>query len=93
MLTRGRCFQSISSDGQSRLMKPPGSGNRKARVAGKLEIRVRSLEKHSQEGPVEPQISPLRCASVEMTKGRAVPPATVVAEQAVFHHLGWAESP
>ena len=31
-----------------------------------------------------PQISPLRCAPVEMTKGRAVPPSTVVVEQEPF---------
>ena len=31
-----------------------------------------------------PQISPLRCAPVEMTKGRAALPATVVAEQDPF---------
>src|ERR1700679_994001 len=31
-----------------------------------------------------PQISPLRCAPVEMTKGRGVLPATVVAEQDPF---------
>ena len=40
-----------------------------------------AVEKHFQEGTVEPQISPLRCASVEMTKGRAVLRGTVVAEQ------------
>jgi hypothetical protein len=40
-----------------------------------------SVEKHFQEGTVEPQISPLRCAPVEMTKGRAVLPGRVVAEQ------------
>jgi hypothetical protein len=28
--------------------------------------------KHFHEGSAEPQISPLRCAPVEMTKGRAV---------------------
>jgi hypothetical protein len=44
----------------------------------------RSVEKHFQGGAAEPQISPLRCASVEMTKGRAVPPSTVVAEQEPF---------
>jgi hypothetical protein len=47
----------------------------------KWEIRVRSLKKHFQETIAKPQISPLRCAPVEMTKGRAVLPATVVAEQ------------
>ena len=31
-----------------------------------------------------PQISPLRCAPVEMTKGKAVPPSTVVVEQEPF---------
>ena len=35
-------------------------------------------------GPLTPQISPLRCAPVEMTKGRAALPATVVAEQDPF---------
>ena len=33
------------------------------------------------EGPLTPQISPLRCAPVEMTKGSAALPATAVAEQ------------
>jgi hypothetical protein len=45
---------------------------------------ARSVEKHFQERTAEPQISPLRCAPVEMTKGRAVLPATVVAEQDAF---------
>ena len=40
----------------------------------KEEIRVRSVEKHSQEGTAEPQISPLRCASVEMSCGDRVSP-------------------
>ena len=39
-----------------------------------------SVEKHFQERTVEPQISPLRCAPVEMTKGRMVLPGTIVAE-------------
>jgi hypothetical protein len=43
-----------------------------------------SVEKHSQETTAEPQISPLRCAPVEMTKGRAALPETVVAEQDPF---------
>ena len=34
--------------------------------------------------PLTPQISPLRCAPVEMTKGRAALPTTVVAEQDPF---------
>ena len=38
----------------------------------------------SKKEPLTPQISPLRCASVEMTKGRAALPATVVAEQDRF---------
>jgi hypothetical protein len=38
------------------------------------EIRVRSLEKHSQEGSAELQIPPLRYAPVGMTKGRVAPP-------------------
>src|ERR1700735_4430619 len=37
-----------------------------------------------REGPLTPQISPLRCAPVEMTKGRAPLPTTVVAEQDPF---------
>ena len=39
-----------------------------------------------REGPLTPQISPLRSfgAPVEMTKGRAALPATVVAEQDPF---------
>jgi hypothetical protein len=53
-------------------------------VAGsaKSEIRVRSVEKHSQERTAGPQISPLRSfgAPVEMTKGRAALPLSVVAD-------------
>ena len=53
-----------------------------------------SVEKHFQEGTAEPQISPLRCASVEMTKGRAVLPGESCCwTGAVFHHLGWARRP
>jgi hypothetical protein len=53
-----------------------------------------SVEKRFQEGAAAPQISPLRFAPVEMTKGRAVLPGTVVAEQEpFFHHLGRAEGP
>src|ERR1700734_1001825 len=37
-----------------------------------------------QENPLTPQISPLRCAPVEMTKGRAALPLSVVAEQDPF---------
>jgi len=54
------------------------------RGSGFSNPRERSVEKHSQERTAEPQISPLRCASVEMTKGRAVLPSTVVAEQEPF---------
>jgi hypothetical protein len=43
-----------------------------------------SVEKHFQVGTAEPQISPLRCASVEMTKGRGTLPGRVVAEQEPF---------
>jgi hypothetical protein len=43
-----------------------------------------SAGKHFQEGSAEPQISPLRCATVEMTKGRAALRGTVVAEQEPF---------
>jgi hypothetical protein len=39
-----------------------------------------SGEKHFQERAADPQISPLRGASVEMTKGKAVLPGRVVAE-------------
>ena len=38
----------------------------------------------SKKGPLTPQISPLRCAPVEMTKGRAALLTTVVAEQDPF---------
>ena len=43
-----------------------------------------------KEGPLTPQISPLRSfgAPVEMTKGRAALPGSVVAEQ-----KPWAEGP
>src|SRR5580698_9813244 len=36
------------------------------------------------QGKTRPQISPLRCAPVEMTKGRAALPLSVVAEQDPF---------
>src|ERR1700722_9142004 len=35
----------------------------------------------TRKAPLTPQISPLRCAPVEMTKGTAALPAAVVAEQ------------
>jgi hypothetical protein len=34
--------------------------------------------------PLNPQVSPLRCAPVEMTRGRVVPPWTVAAEHKSF---------
>src|ERR1700735_1843815 len=46
------------------------------------------IGKISREGPLTPQIPPLRCAPVEMTKGRAALPATVVAGKAFFNTLG-----
>jgi hypothetical protein len=49
-----------------------------------LSTTLRSLEKHFQETTAKPQISPPRCAPVEMTKGRAALPETVVAEQDPF---------
>src|ERR1700685_4558756 len=42
------------------------------------------VEKHFQSRSAAPQISPLRCAPVEMTKGRAALPASVVTEQDPF---------
>jgi hypothetical protein len=39
------------------------------------------VEKHFQERTVEPQISPLRCAPVEMTKGRLSWPGAEVREE------------
>jgi hypothetical protein len=51
-------------------------------------------EKHFQERAAEPQISPLRCASVEMTKGRSVLPRNSgCGTGAVLHHLGWSTRP
>jgi hypothetical protein len=42
----------------------------------------------------KPQVAPLRCAPVEMAKGRAVLPGTVVAEQAPFFiNLGESAGP
>jgi hypothetical protein len=38
----------------------------------------------SKGSPLTPQISPLRCAPVEMTKGRAALPGTMVAERSQF---------
>jgi hypothetical protein len=43
-----------------------------------------SVEKHFQERTAGPQISPLRFAPVEMTKGKAALPLSVVAEQSLF---------
>ena len=56
------------------------SGNGPSATTADPSTSLRSVEKHFQEGTAEPQISPLRCASVEMTKGRAVLPVRVVAE-------------
>src|SRR5580658_3436326 len=42
------------------------------------------VEEHFQARIAGPQISPLRCAPVEMTKGRAALPLSVVAEQKLF---------
>src|ERR1700679_3482332 len=47
-------------------------------------LRFAPVEKHFQERTAGPQISPLRYAPVEMTKGRAVLPARVVAERLGF---------
>jgi hypothetical protein len=41
-------------------------------------------EKHFHERTAKPQISPLRCAPVEMTKGRAVLPGSAVAKWEPF---------
>src|ERR1700678_1648624 len=51
-----------------------------------LSTALRSVDKHSQRRTAGPQISPLRSfgAPVEMTKGRAVLPLSVVAEQNPF---------
>src|SRR5580698_9799254 len=48
------------------------------------QMRFAGVKSVSRIGPLTPQISPLRCAPVEMTKGRAALPATVVAEQDPF---------
>ena len=53
-------------------------------VAEQVPFFITSAEKHSKKGPLTQQISPLRCAPVEMTKGRAALPATVVAELEPF---------
>ena len=45
---------------------------------------ITSVETFPRKGPLTPQISPLRCAPVEMTKGRAALPLSVVAEQKLF---------
>src|ERR1700721_835866 len=45
------------------------------------QMRFAGVKSVSRIGPLTPQISPLRCAPVEMTKGRAALPATVVAEK------------
>ena len=51
---------------------------------GGLTAHDSSVEKHFHEETAEPRISPLRFASVEMTKGRVVLPGRVVAEQKLF---------
>jgi hypothetical protein len=43
-----------------------------------------ALSKTFQRRGIHTEISPLRCASVEMTKGRSVLPGRVVAEQKPF---------
>ncbi len=58
--------------------------NQSRRERGTADFFVTLCRKHFQERAAEPQISPLRCASVEMTKGRVVLPSTVVAEQEQF---------
>ena len=63
-------------------MRPVGKHSREGTAdTADLSTTLRSVEKHSQEGTAGPQISPLRCAPVEMTKGRAALPLSVVAEQ------------
>jgi hypothetical protein len=59
-------------------------------VTADLSTKLRSVENISREGPLTPQISPLRSfgAPVEMTKERAALPATVVAGKAFFITLG-----
>jgi hypothetical protein len=52
-----------------------------AGIEPKCVSQCRGTRAHGQE---KPQISPLRCASVEMTKGRAALPGRVVAEQTPF---------
>src|SRR5580658_1616256 len=53
------------------------------RPEGPLLLRSKNI---SRKGPLTPQISPLRSfgAPVEMTKGRAALPLSVVAEQKLF---------
>jgi hypothetical protein len=46
-----------------------------------------------EERTAEPQIFPLRCAPVEMTKGRAVLPGTIVAEQDFSTEGSWTCGP
>jgi hypothetical protein len=48
---------------------------------------IPSVEKHFHERTAEPQISPLRSAPVEMTKGRAVLPGTAVEDKGLFPGL------
>jgi hypothetical protein len=57
-------------------------------VTADLSTALRSVENIPRKGPLKPQISPLRCTSVEMTKGRAALPATAVAGKVFFITLG-----
>jgi hypothetical protein len=47
------------------------------------------LSKTYPRKSIHTEISPLRCASVEMTKGRAALPERVVAEQVAVFHRPW----
>jgi hypothetical protein len=56
--------------------------------------RFIALASPPREGPLTPQISPLRSfgAPVEMKKGRTALPTTVVAEQDPFHRLDFSRT-
>src|SRR6202046_2661487 len=61
-----------------------GEGGASGECGGRTGAAFITVENIPREGPLTPQISPLRCAPVEMTKGRAALPGSVVAEKDPF---------
>jgi hypothetical protein len=82
MLFLGNAFRpSVLVDFKTRFLGPKGRGDTRGVQFGVPFHDASFLKKkHFQEWTAEPQISPLRCAPVEMTKEKSVLPGTVVAE-------------